>query len=593
MGKVDRYLLQAFDAAEREAQREAEATGQPGPEVIRLPMLIRVKETSWNPGTIPDFDVIAQLGNIITGIGSLRTVTALQSDPGVLSIEASRPGSGPDSVNSISFIKANVVHGGTISEKGDRALVAIIDSDIDVLHQTFLDRSGKRTRILAVWDQTDPTGPGPAHGAFGKYGTEHTEHDINNYIQNGSVPPGLRRIVAGHGTHVTSIAAGRPIPESDFLGGIAPEASIIVVIPQLTVGVKSPMSLGYSTSHLAALEYIDDFARRVDLPVVVNVSQGMNAGAHDGTSLLEVSFDMFTEGGRAPGRAIVKSAGNERGKGSHAKLNMVSQAIDSLEWIAIPGRRGQDLIELWFRAGNEMKFRLRDPSGATSSQVTWFSPLEESFFPSGNRYHISYDRYHPDNGDSRLLVTIAQGRALAISPGMWVLEVESGNLKSAGEIHTWVERNDIHPINFTNHLDEEMTLSIPGTTNNVICVGSVAPSKPFRLATYSSYGPTRDGRNKPDLVAPGEEITGAKGNSLADVVTMSGTSMAAAHVTGAIALLFSYWEKQSSRVQDWERLNAAQVRAAVNQMTMNYTGYWECGMGYGILDVQELLSTFG
>ena len=50
------------------------------------------------------------------------------------------------------------------------------------------------------------------------------------------------------------------------------------------------------------------------MPVVVNVSQGMNAGAHDGKSMLEVAFDEFSKGGRQRGRVIVKSAGNERHK---------------------------------------------------------------------------------------------------------------------------------------------------------------------------------------------------------------------------------------------------------------------------------------
>ena len=50
------------------------------------------------------------------------------------------------------------------------------------------------------------------------------------------------------------------------------------------------------------------------MPVVVNISQGMNAGAHDGRSALELGFEHFSDGGRMPGRVVVKSAGNERDK---------------------------------------------------------------------------------------------------------------------------------------------------------------------------------------------------------------------------------------------------------------------------------------
>ena len=41
--------------------------------------------------------------------------------------------------------------------------------------------------------------------------------------------------------------------------------------------------------------FIEAFAAQLKLPVVVNVSQRMNAGAHDGKSSLEVAFDAFSD----------------------------------------------------------------------------------------------------------------------------------------------------------------------------------------------------------------------------------------------------------------------------------------------------------
>ena len=143
-----------------------------------------------------------------------------------------------------------------------------------------------------------------------------------------------------------------------------------------------------------------------------------------------------------------------------------------------------------------------------------------------------------------------------------------------------------------------MTLTVPGTAHSVISVGSVGVSvsalgnRQFKVAVDSSYGPTRDGRSKPDLAAPGEDITAAQGNTLNGSISYSGTSMAAPHVTGAIALLLSYWEKQQRSRPGCKPLNAAQIRAAICELAQNYGGQWDPGMGFGVLDAEQLVNMF-
>jgi serine protease AprX len=102
-----------------------------------------------------------------------------------------------------------------------------------------------------------------------------------------------------------------------------------------------------------------------------------------------------------------------------------------------------------------------------------------------------------------------------------------------------------------------MTINDPGNAELAITVGATHRDMPhtYGVSYFSSKGPTGDGRAKPDLVAPGERITScAAGKALASVspdgpppdpervavyVEDSGTSMAAPHVSGAIAAFLS------------------------------------------------------
>jgi subtilisin family serine protease len=105
----------------------------------------------------------------------------------------------------------------------------------------------------------------------------------------------------------------------------------------------------------------------------------------------------------------------------------------------------------------------------------------------------------------------------------------------------------------TSNTGLDLTINDPGNAEHAITVGSTHREMPHRygVSYFSSKGPTGDGRCKPDLLAPGEKIIScaapdsyliaqeAENDAACRYFETSGTSMAAPHVSGAIAAFLS------------------------------------------------------
>ena len=225
--------------------------------------------------------------------------------------------------------------------RGKNALIGIIDSGFELSHPSFRNFDGT-TRILKAWDQaaSDPTGAkGPE--PF-KYGVEYSRADIEQSISKHN-PPLIIRNDSGagaHGTAVAGIAAGNGMPFGIY-EGVAPEAELILV------SYRNDVQIGGSAFVLDAIDYILSVARSQKKPVVINLSQGDNLGAHDGSSLLEIAIDKLLATERL---LIVNSAGNGRGGGRHAESHVRQ---DELHAIRLSFAENQpithDTVDIWYK----------------------------------------------------------------------------------------------------------------------------------------------------------------------------------------------------------------------------------------------------
>ncbi|MDZ7900156.1 MAG: S8 family serine peptidase [Arcicella sp.] len=102
-----------------------------------------------------------------------------------------------------------------------------------------------------------------------------------------------------------------------------------------------------------------------------------------------------------------------------------------------------------------------------------------------------------------------------------------------------------------NKNDSFDTIPMDGNAKNILTVGAidggdVVPTKPseIKMSSYSSWGPTDDGRIKPDLVGIGEGIFSASANDDDAYATYNGTSVASPNVAGSLLLLQEFYAKQ-------------------------------------------------
>ena len=123
-------------------------------------------------------------------------------------------------------------------------------------------------------------------------------------------------------------------------------------------------------------------------------------------------------------------------------------------------------------------------------------------------------------------------------------------------------------------------LVVAGSTANIDRNGDIKSAK---VAAYSSYGPTDDGRIKPDLAGDGTMVYSTASNSDTSYASSLGTSIAAPGVTGALLLLQQYHEELSGRFMRAATLKGLALHTAddVDKPGPDYK------MGWGVMNSKK------
>jgi subtilisin family serine protease len=497
---------------------------------------------------------------------------------------------------------------------GEEVLIGIIDvQGFDFSHSDFLDAAGK-TRFVRIWDQGGNAQPSPhdRDSYFDKqfeYGAEFHDTDLNSAIAAApglgvpatDVEPQSQSAEGSHATHVTSIAAGNR--------GVCRRAKIAGVLISLPPEDQDRRLSFYDSSRIAdAVDYLLRLGQKLKLPVSINVSLGTNGHSHDGSSAVTRWIDAALA---TPGRAVTVAAGNSGQEKAataddlgwimgriHASGHFPAANLEKdLEWVVV-GNAIMDLseneMEIWYSAQDRFAVSIKPPD------MEWIGPVEPREFiqnrmlADGTMFSVYNEVFNPANGLNHISVYLSpflEPPVIGVRAGTWIVRLHSREVRD-GRFHAWIERDDPQPLGrvgdreawsfpsfFTERtLVDDTTVSTLGCGNRVITVANLDAVR-NQISASSSQGPTRDGREKPDIAAEGTNVVAAKGftGDPDEWMALSGTSMASPLVAGVIGLMLAVEP----------RLTAAQIESIIRRTAKPLPGTsftWSNAAGFGVID---------
>jgi len=480
---------------------------------------------------VPGLKVVRVIGDIVTGTVAVEDIESVRSDANVISLKAARKMHG-DLKFSVPEINASqkqlraAFPAGSAAINGAGVIVGIVDFGCDFVHNNFRNADGT-TRILFLWDQGNGEQTSISPQGFA-YGREFSSTEITAALQSAEPYQTLayQPEAGAHGTHVMDIAAGNGRATGN--PGVALQADIIFV--QIASNdFADEQSFGNSRHLLEAVDYIFAKAKLLGKFAAVNISLGTNGGPHDGSTPVELGLDHLLE---SPGRAVVIAASNSWGDRIHAAGTIAPGQTRSITWQIPVGDQTDNELEIWYSGSAKLAVALRDPSGKNLGPfpLGTTTKIKVQGKDAGVVFHRQKD---PNNGDNQIDILLGSN----LPKGNWIVLLSTEGSTAVG-FHAWIERDDFAQSRLSP-ADDDRTHTVGSIScgKNTLVVGSYDATVPGRdISFFSSEGPTRDGRRKPEASAPGHGIEAARALSQG-TIKMSGTSMASPHVTGLIALL--------------------------------------------------------
>jgi len=457
----------------------------------------------------------------------------------------------------VKSIHADSVHRGIDLPQaytGKNVLIGITDWGFDYTHPMFYDTLLQETRVRAAWDHYRQAGPSPADF---NYGTELTTTEDLLATQADTINI---YSFATHGSHVAGIAGGSGAGSN--YRGVAFEAKYLFCT-----------FLVDAAAVLDAFNWMQQIAEQDEKRLVINMSWGLYyIGTLDGHSLISQAIDQMSQ----EGVVFCNSGGNNGDVSFHIKKEFAADTLRSriqfYPYSAHPKMWGQSLT-MWGEPGQEFSAGFAVTNTLQTLQETpWYhTATQAAYFDStiiqGNDtvyFNLTTEAAHPLNGRPHFRLRI-KNRSTSLKILMKATATDGtvhfwNVTELSNDVGNWGQAFQAPQPEWTQG-DAQYGISEPACTESLVTVAAYS-SDYFssegvqfggEIASFSSTGPTMDGRMKPDIAAPGVNVASSISSFTDDDVTemasvefqgrhypfarFSGTSMAGPAVTGTVALM--------------------------------------------------------
>ena len=476
-----------------------------------------------------------------------------------------------------------------LGNQGAGVIVGFVDTGINYMDPLFRNVDGS-TRIIGIWDQTiqpssDENETAKPFSAFSVlYGTQYTAEEINLALNSDdpvSIVP--TRDENGHGTFLASIAAGNRDERAEF-SGAAPRASIAMVklkpakqyLREFYL-IQDGAEAYQENDIMMGVSYLYFLARKYSMPLVVCIPLGTNMGSHMGMSRLGQYLNQVS---LSNGSAVITAAGNETGARHHFRAVMDADTDEVTAELRVGEREAGFSMELWAEDVGVYTVGFISPTGEVAREIS--VPLRGentvSFLLEQTRITVYTQIADVSAGSQFIFMRFENPMS-----GIWRILIRN-SLDIRETFHLWLPvRGFISDETYFLRPDPDTIITDPGNAQYPITVTAYDHTN-NSIYIHASRGYSRSGRIKPDLAAPGVNILGASASGRR-LTRMSGTSVSAAHLAGAAAILLNWGILDGNYPYlNTPVLKSIFVRGAQRNPALTYPNR---EFGYGTLDLYE------